>query len=121
PALMIRVPASMYRATIAMSFFTSGGEVSCAKATLISMQSMPIAIAQDCHEGIAVSCVTPSLRCVSDTAIKPTVVPARGHPDHGTGWDTAGARLGTTVSSALISLGNRATDKFAGCAAIFFF
>jgi hypothetical protein len=47
----------MHRATIAMSFFTSGGDVSCAKATEINMQSIPIAIAQACHDGIAISCV----------------------------------------------------------------
>jgi hypothetical protein len=47
-----------------MSRFTSGGAVSWAKATEINMQSIPTAIAHACHDGIAVSCVTPSDRCV---------------------------------------------------------
>jgi hypothetical protein len=119
PALMISVPASMHRATIAMSFFTSGGEVSCARATLINMQSIPIAIAQACQDGIAVSCA--SLRCVRLTAIRPTVVPASGHTDQGTPSDMAGVGACRTVSSALISLGNRAAGIDTDCAAILFF
>jgi hypothetical protein len=38
-------------ATMAMSRFTSGGDVSCAKATLMSMQSIPTGIAHDCRLG----------------------------------------------------------------------
>jgi hypothetical protein len=43
---MTRVPASMHRATIAMSFFTSGGEVSCARATEMRLPSISVAVAQ---------------------------------------------------------------------------
>jgi hypothetical protein len=85
---MIRVPASIHRLTIAISFFTSGGEASWVRATEMSMQS--IAIAQDYHEGIAVSWVAPSDRCVRLTAMSPTVVVASGHTDQGT-YALAGA------------------------------
>jgi hypothetical protein len=54
--------------------FTSGGAVSCAKATEINRQSIPTAIAPLCQDGIAVNCVTPSDRCVRDTAMSLTVV-----------------------------------------------
>jgi hypothetical protein len=49
----------------------------------INMQSIPTAHAQACYDGMAVSWVTPSDKCVRLTAIKPTVVAASGETDHG--------------------------------------
>jgi hypothetical protein len=61
------------------AFLTSTGAVSWVSAVEIDIQSIPTAIAHACHDGMAVSCVTPSDRWVKLTPIRAMVVTASGH------------------------------------------